>query len=761
MRRRVSRLPAAALLVLVCAGTASAASSVDARLLAEAAAAPLARIPVVITFHRAPTIADLAALRALGIGGGIVLRELPMVLTGATAAQLNVLRDRPEIRSLYANRQLKPLTNASRRFIGLESLAADADVRSLRAGLPVSGAGIGIAYIDTGVDATHADLRLGGAVVQNVAFPLSQTLLNFNDEFAPPIALEDQATTDHQGGHGTFGAAVTAGSGQASGGFYGGVAPGSGIIGLQAGNDVGLSFFAILQAYDYALTNQFRYNIRVANNSFGTTLADLPYDPDDPIQVATRELHDRFITVVVAAGNDGNVPNAINPISVAPWVISVAAGSKDGFGSPAAFSSRGVDNGMGSDVAGQPADPTVAPNLRPDITAPGVDVKAARAKTAGLTNLAGTPWDASTIAPAFLPFYTTSSGTSFATPHVTGVVALMLEVNPALSPDEVVTLLRQTATPMPFDERVVGAGYVDAHNAVRAAMGLAPVPHPRDLSAPDGIIVDAEGDQLGSTAHDIRAGTFSYDSAAQALVYRLRVEDLSVRRPADRWTISSDFGSVTVFVSASVTETGALRFTYGRIAPDPSTGVNTQTNLGAPDAGAIEGNDIEIRLSLARLNAAVGTDVLFSRSTRTQAVSQVLVGSSLTGGLLLAADTSSGSDFAVGEPAPPPPPPPPPEERPFTERFSGTLPPGQDHVDVPIAVRRDSLDAKLTWHPGTEDVTLALVDAGGRVVVEGVDARRIEAAGLAPGDYALRVRGAVSRSIDFVIKVTQGLKGDR
>jgi serine protease AprX len=58
---------------------------------------------------------------------------------------------------------------------------------------------------------------------------------------------------------------------------------------------------------------------------------------------------------------------------------------------------------------------------------------------------------------------------------------MMLEANPLLTPDQVVTILRQQATPMPYEERVVGAGYVDAHNAVRAALNLAAVPHPANL----------------------------------------------------------------------------------------------------------------------------------------------------------------------------------------------------------------------------------------------------------------------------------------
>src|SRR6185369_8087134 len=106
-------------------------------------------------------------------------------------------------------------------------------------------------------------------------------------------------------------------------------------------------------------------------------------------------------------------PDMINPFSVAPWVISVAAAEKRGYGTPASFSSRGNDNGTGSDTAGQPADPSTAPNLRPDITGSGVDIKSTRSKAPGVTNLAGTipafvgANDLSTIPPALLPYYTT------------------------------------------------------------------------------------------------------------------------------------------------------------------------------------------------------------------------------------------------------------------------------------------------------------------------------------------------------------------
>lgn len=664
------RLAAAALTLAVTATSVIAAPSVDPELARQIAAAPLVPTAVVITYDRQPGEGDLARLRAIGITGGVVLRELPMVLTAVTGAQLDVLRGRPEIRSLYANHRFPLLMHEARPFIGVDALRADAEVTRQLGGLPVSGKNIGVAYVDTGIDATHPDLQLGSTVVQNVFFPLAEysvTEMPVSSDFIPIVAVENQPFTDAEGGHGTFGAAVTAGSGAASGGLFAGVAPGARLVGLVAGNDVGLTTFAIVQAYDYALANQFRYNIRVCNNSFGTNLRFYAYDPHDPINTATREMHDRNIVVVFAAGNGidnvGDVPGAINPFSVAPWVISVAAGEKHSFGTPARFSSRGEDNGTGTDVAGQPADPAAPPNLRPDIMGSGIDITSARSKGPGVTNTAGAlpifvgGNDLFTIAPAFLPFYGTSNGTSFATPQVSGVIALMLEADPTLTPDDVVTVLRATATPMPFGERVVGAGYVDAHNAVRAAMGLGAVNHPRNLFPGGTELIDAGDDQLaGTKAQDIRTGDFAYDADADQIVYTLTLADLDQARPNSRWTMSSRFGNVTIFVAGGRSETGAVSFVYGRIAPDPNTGVNTQTTIGAPDSGTFVGDQMIVRLSLAKINAAVGFDTLYTTSTMLAAQAQVVIGASVSPrSLLLNSDSASGgaATFKVGDPPAP------------------------------------------------------------------------------------------------------------
>jgi subtilisin family serine protease len=773
------------LLVAAAVATAEASPSVDPQLETAFQAEPASRQAVVITYPEAPDQADIAALELIGLGGGYVLEELPMVLTMANRTQLARLETLPDVVSLYANRVYRPLTNASREFIGQAALLRDGEVTAANGGLPVTGKGVGVAIIDTGLDATHGDLALGDNVAQNVyfafgdldpvlCFTLEEALGSCPDlpkEFAGPVYFEDQPMTDVEGGHGTFVSGVIGATGFHSGNFYGGVAPGADLVGLVAGNDVGLTTFTILQAYDWILVNQFRYNIRVANNSFGSDLGDRSnYDPFDPINVGTRMMHDRFITVVYAAGNSGDVPGAINRLAVAPWVVSVAAGQKEGLGSPAGFSSRGWDNGSGVESAGHPADPLQPPNLRPDITAPGANIKATRSKGPGLTNLLGTALlQDQDIPPAFLPFYTTSQGTSFAAPHVAGVAALMLEANPALTPQQIMQILRDTAMPMPFEERVVGAGYVDAHNAVRKALGLARTAPPADLMpGPDTpAIVDARNDQIGTGAQDILSARFDYDASTDRIVYRLEMAETVEPTPNNRWRQSSVFRGTTVFVTTNVTETLETVHEYGTVAPDPNTGINTQTTLGSADAGMLDGHAIVVELGLDRINPAVGYDVRGTESTSTEAISQLLIGSSVTGGLLLTADSATGRNYTVageaddnagdgdtgsgaepaascGGPG-------------IHERFAGVVQPAGPVQAVTVDSACELFAAHLTYHPGNAGLTLALYDAAGKLVQQAQDGngRRLTISGMPAGDYVLRVEGSPVSATDFVVQVRQ------
>jgi serine protease AprX len=649
--------------------------------------APGSKTAVVISYDHRPGGLDFNQLQAVGISKAFVCQQLPMVIADMNLAQLAQVRKQPGVKSIWANRLMKTFTNASRPFIGVNAMSADQEItrhNTNNPGVPVTGQGIGIGYVDTGVDATNKDLPLGTKVRQNVIQPLAEGVVNPTGEFgisagvdisdliAGPDGraqyvqipyLENQQMSDVDSGHGTFGSGVAAGLGVNSGGFYGGVARGAHLVVVNSGTDSGLPLVAIIGAYDYLLVHQYDYNIRVINNSWGGSLADSELLPDNPINLATRTAHDRNITVVFAAGNAGTNADAINPYSTMAWTISVAAGEKQGFGTPASFTSRGVDNGPNSDTAGMPADPNAVPNLRPDITGSGVDIKSVRSHGPGLTNVAGSipifvgANDATTIPPAYLPYYTTSQGTSFSCPQVSGVVALMLEANPQLTPDQVVTLLRQTATPMPYEQKVVGSGYVDAHNAVRVAMGLSTVAHPANLFPPPvnggPQIIDPAGDQLGTDAQDILSGSYKYDAANNQIVFTLTMTNLSTTTTNMHWIQEANFkdpnnpaaSTTLLYVTTAIDDpvTGPT-FSYGTIAN--TGGLNVQTDLGPTDSGQIVGNQIIIRLSVDRVNAAVGYNVIGTTATSTQAIAQVVVGA-LGGGLLFPADAATGSDFII------------------------------------------------------------------------------------------------------------------
>lgn len=399
-------------------------------------------VNAVIAYHSSITDADLADLRNIGILGGTRLKVLPMVYVSATKRQILAISSLPHVRSIYGNRTLNFNSDPYFSQTGIQRVSSDSDLRTANSGLPVTGRGVTVAVLDTGVNGQVADLS--GKLAQNVRLvDLQSAPLGFTY----PAPQENLANTDLAAGHGTFVGGIIAGSGASSNGKYNGVAPGARLLGLAAG-DANLTY--VLSGFDYLLDKGSAYGVKVVNCSFSANTA---FDLNDPVNIATKMLTDRGVNVVFSAGNSGPGNDTMNPYAVAPWVIGVGAADQNGM--LASFSSRGD---FGDELQ------------HPSIVAPGVNVVSLRnpATQTGTIGLGGA--DSQRLSLAEIPYYTTGSGTSFSAPQVAGAVALMLEANPQLGPAEIKDILSRTATPTPkYFYHEAGAGMLNTYAAVLEA----------------------------------------------------------------------------------------------------------------------------------------------------------------------------------------------------------------------------------------------------------------------------------------------------
>jgi serine protease AprX len=428
---------------------------------------------VIVAFNTSNGLSPshLDILRAVGIVKGKTLQRLGMVAVSATAGQIRALNTNANVRSIWSNDRLRYFDNETSTLTGVDRVRSSAPFTAANLGLPVSGKGaFSVVINDSGIDARHDDLKLGSHVIQNVQIVTDTETAS---GFTSLQTIDNVPDTDLNVGHGTHCAGIVGGNGQDSGGRYGGVAPGARLIG--AGSGAVLFILNGLGGFEWSMANQTTldqsgqpYNIRVISNSWGGSGA---FSPDDPINIATRIAHDQFNMIVVfAAGNSGPGKDTMNPYGKAPWVISVAAGTKEG--GLASFSSRGVakEQRLGN------ADPNDDYNA-PTITAPGTGrefasnsakFSSAVVSVRSASNVFANGLDADAELPvAYVPYYTQISGTSMATPFIAGTIALMLDADPTLDPDTVKSILSQTASRMPgFDEFEVGAGYVNVYAAV-------------------------------------------------------------------------------------------------------------------------------------------------------------------------------------------------------------------------------------------------------------------------------------------------------
>ena len=259
------------------------------------------------------------------------------------------------------------------------------------------------------------------------------------------------------GGHGTHVAGTIAGNGYKSGGQYIGVAPGANLVDVRVLDSRGNGrASSVILGIQWALDHRTQYNIRVLNLSLGAK-APVSYQTD-PLAAAVEIAWLRGLVVVAASGNSGGTPDSPG---ADPYVLTVGAEddnatSPDGDDVLAWFSSYGKPLGS---------------TAKPDLVAPGRRIISLRAPGSSL-DLA---LPDRIVKASNGTTYFRLSGTSMATAVVSGVVALVLQQSPGLTPDQVKTVVTQTTRPFGQSSGVqpnpaaIGAGLIDARAATFAS----------------------------------------------------------------------------------------------------------------------------------------------------------------------------------------------------------------------------------------------------------------------------------------------------
>ncbi|WP_217185439.1 S8 family peptidase [Streptomyces sp. AC495_CC817] len=308
---------------------------------------------------------------------------------------------------------------------GVRKVALDTSVA--RIGAPKAwkagfdGKGVTIAVLDTGVDATHPDLKGQVAAAKNFS--------------------TSPDTTDKYG-HGTHVASIAAGTGARSKGRYKGVAPGAELLNGKVLSDEGFGDDSgIIAGMEWAAGQ----GADVVNLSLGG--GDTP--EVDPMEAMINKLSaEKGILFAVAAGNEGDGERSVgSPGSAAAALTVGAVDDKDRI---APFSSRG---------------PGMDGQIKPDVTAPGVAITAAAAPGSVIDEEVGQKPDG----------YLTISGTSMATPHVAGAAALLKQQHPDWTYAELKAVLVASAKGGPYTPFAQGSGRIRVDRAIKQTVVADPV----------------------------------------------------------------------------------------------------------------------------------------------------------------------------------------------------------------------------------------------------------------------------------------------
>src|SRR4051794_1832621 len=400
-------------------------TAVDPALHALAARRPSADAQVIVQFQPGVQPAERRALAATHGARAIrALHIIPGLAARMTAAQAVDFGRDARVRAVSLNATIKPqnvsTTNLQTTFT--RSTHADA-AWNKRDNNGVTGNGVGVAVIDTGVDGDLVDFDGpdGKSRVVETA-----------------VVNPDATTASDLYGHGTHVAGIIAGNSWARPstdplrGDYIGVAPDANLVSIKASDDTGqATVLDVIYGLQFAVDHKADYNLRVVNLSLDSTTAQ-SYKVD-PLDAAAEAAWFKGLVVVAAAGNRGTNADAVNYAPANdPYVITVGAYDENGTGGPADdtiadWSSRGT---------------TQDGFAKPDLYAPGSRIVSNLAPNSVFTTLCPTCVFGGGQ-------YIRAGGTSMAAPMVAGAVADVLQSHPSWTPDQVKAALKLGANTLP------------------------------------------------------------------------------------------------------------------------------------------------------------------------------------------------------------------------------------------------------------------------------------------------------------------------
>jgi serine protease AprX len=400
-------------------------------------------------------------------GHGRIIGNLPIIhglAIRATAAQARSLASNPDVHAVSLNgtvtTQSMPFGQRLPVFHGGQSVSSAQLQTTYDQTLGVTdlwkygvtGTGVGVAVIDTGIDGALPDFASADGKDSRV--------------IVSAVDNPNATTATDSYGHGTDVAGIIAGN--RSGGQYIGVAPNANLISVKVSDEAGATtVLDVIYGLQFAVQHQSQYNIRVVNMSLDS--ATPQSYKTDPLDAAVESAWMHGLVVVTSAGNRGGDSDAVqySPAND-PYVITVGALDENGTGNPsddtaASWSSQGTtQDGV----------------QKPDVYAPGAHIVSVLAPNSAFA-------DSNCSCLVAGGQYIQTSGTSMAAPMIAGLVADLLQIHPRWTPAQVKGVLTSSA--------VTENASVQEPNAVKAVLTWNPTLADQGLT-PSSLLNTATGE---------------------------------------------------------------------------------------------------------------------------------------------------------------------------------------------------------------------------------------------------------------------------